>query len=79
MKKLLFALIIAVFFFGCKSDENDDDIPGDTTEITPVETVVAEDTVEVVLTEEEFVVKSDEVLQKSEEIVKEIDEVLNNL
>ena len=77
MKKLAFLLIIAVFIFGCKSDEDD-------TDNTPTDTVVIEDqinpetdTAEVTFSEEEAEIKTDEILQKSEEINKKLDEIIS--
>lgn len=73
MKKLLFALAIAAFLFGCKSDDTENaDTPNDTTIVDVV------DDAEVTFTIEEINVKSDEILKKSEEINDELDEILNN-
>ncbi len=80
MKKLLFALAISAFLFGCKSDDSDNtDIPNDTTKIVlDDETKVENETTAIVLTEEEINVKSDEILKKSEDINNQLDEILNN-
>ena len=79
MKKLLSILIIAVFFFACNSDgnnEKNEDSPNDTTEI--VKNEIKSDTTEIIITPEEAEQKSEEILQKSEEINNQLDSILNN-
>ncbi len=79
MKKLLSILIIAVFFFACNSDgnnEKNEDSPNDTTEI--VKNEIKSDTTEIVITPEEAEQKSEEILQKSEKINNQLDSILNN-
>ena len=80
MKKLLFALAITAFLFGCKSDDTDNtDTPNDTTTIVVTDkTVVENDTTTIVLSDEEVNVKSGEILKKSEDINNKLDEILNN-
>ena len=80
MKKLLFALAISAFLFGCKSDDTENtDTPNDTTTVVlNDETSVENDTTTIVLTDEEVDVKSDEILKKSEDINNKLDDILNN-
>lgn len=40
MKKLLMAIIVIFFFAACENDANENENPGDTTEIKPVEDIV---------------------------------------
>jgi len=81
MKKILFVVIVAVFLFACKSEENnnnDKPIKNDTSVVE--EKIVADvDTVTVVLTEEEANLKSDDLVKKSEDINNKLDELLENL
>ncbi len=80
MKKLLFALAISAFLFGCKSDDTDNtDTPNDTTTVVVTdETDVENDTTILELSEAEINVKSDEILKKSEDINTKLDDILNN-
>jgi hypothetical protein len=79
MKKLLLALIIPLFFFGCDPDETNDEKKDSTKTDTVSVEIVKSDTTEITLSEEEIKLKSEEALIKSEDMLKQLDEMLKTL